>query len=85
MPKHRKKRRPTDVSFSWAKNAIITNQRKSLQIIEIEIFVINVWFKKHLFNTNYTKIVVHPSKLIYTDDKKKETHWEFDYEKGIDI
>ncbi len=50
-----------------------------------EIFVINVWFKKHLFNTNYTKIVVHPSKLIYTNDKKKETHWEFDYEKGIDI
>ena len=50
-----------------------------------EIFVINVWFKKHLFNTIHTKIIVHPSKLIYTNDKKKETHWEFDYEKGIDI
>jgi hypothetical protein len=50
-----------------------------------EIFVINVWFKKNLFNSNHIKAVVRPTKLIYTNDKKKETHWEFEYEKGIDI
>jgi len=50
-----------------------------------EIFVINVWFKKNLFNSNHIKTVVRPTKLIYTNDKKKETHWEFEYEKGIDI
>lgn len=50
-----------------------------------EIFVINVWFKKNLFNSNKVKIVIRPSKLIYTNMDKKETHWEFEYEKGIDI
>lgn len=50
-----------------------------------EIFVINVWFKKNIFNSNHVKIVVHPTKLIYTSYKNKSTHWEFDYEKGIDI
>lgn len=50
-----------------------------------EIFVINVWFKKNIFNSNYIKTIVRPTKLIYTNDKNKETHWEFEYEKGIDI
>lgn len=50
-----------------------------------EIFVINVWFKKNLFDSWHIKTVISPSKLIYTNMKKKETHWEFEYEKGIDI
>lgn len=50
-----------------------------------EIFVINVWFKRNIFNSNHIKTVVRPTKLIYTDMKKRETHWEFEYEKGIDI
>ena len=50
-----------------------------------EIFVINVWFKKNLFNSLHFKTIVRPTKLIYTDLEKKETHWEFEYEKGIDI
>lgn len=49
------------------------------------IYVCNVWFKKQFFNSNLVKIIVRPTKLIYTNDKKRETHWEFEYEKGIDI
>ena len=50
-----------------------------------KVFVIDVWFKKNLFNSNHVKIIVRPTKIIYTDEKKKTTHWEFEYEKGIDI
>jgi P pilus assembly chaperone PapD len=49
------------------------------------VYVINVWFKKQFFNSNKVKVIVRPTKLIYTDEKKKETHWEFEYEEGIDI
>ena len=49
------------------------------------VYVINVWFKKQLFNSNKVKVIVRPTKLIYTDEKKKETHWEFKYEEGTDI
>ena len=49
------------------------------------VYVINVWFKKQFFNSNKVKVIVRPTKLIYTDEKKKETHWEFKYEEGIDI
>ena len=49
------------------------------------VYSINVWFKKQFFNSNKVKIIVRPTRLIYTDEKKKETHWEFKYEEGIDI
>ena len=50
-----------------------------------EIFVIDVWFKKNIFNAIHIKTIVRPTKLIYTDMKKKNVHYEFEYEKGIDI
>lgn len=49
------------------------------------VYSFNVWFKKQFFKSNKVRIIIRPTKLIYTDEKKRETHWEFDYEKGIDI
>ena len=49
------------------------------------VYIFNVWFKKQFYKSNKVKVIIRPTKLIYTDKKKKETHWEFDYEKGIDI
>jgi hypothetical protein len=49
------------------------------------VYIVNVWFKKQFFKSNKVKVIVRPTKLIYTDEKRKETHWEFKYEEGIDI
>lgn len=49
------------------------------------IYPCYVWFKKQFFGSNLVKIIVRPTRLIYTNDKKRETHWEFKYEEGIDI
>lgn len=49
------------------------------------VYVCNIWFKKQIFGSNLVKTIVRPTKLIYTNENKHETHWEFEYEKGIDI
>jgi hypothetical protein len=49
------------------------------------VYIVNVWFKKQFYKSNKVKIIARPTRLIYTNEKKRETHWEFDYEKGIDI
>lgn len=50
-----------------------------------QVYIVNVWFKKQFFHSNKVKVIIRPTKLIYTNEKKKETHWEFKYEEGIDI
>lgn len=47
-------------------------------------YVVHFWFKKQIFHTNHAKSVIHPLKCIRTDEKKKITHWTFEYEKGLD-
>ena len=48
------------------------------------IYPITIWFKKFIFRSNKVDIIIRPTKLIYTDNKKKITYWEFKYEEGID-
>lgn len=60
------------------------NKLPNLNINE-NVFVFNVFFKKQIYGSNLVKIIVRPTKVIYTNAKKKETHWEFIYEKGTDI
>lgn len=49
------------------------------------VYPITIWFKKQFFNSNKVKTIIRPTKLIYTDEKKKETHWEFKYEEGTEV
>ena len=49
------------------------------------VYIFNVFFKKQIYGSNVVKIIVRPTKVIYTNEKKKETHWEFIYEKGIEV
>ena len=48
-------------------------------------YVINVWFKKYIFGTNYTKLVVKPKLLKKTIEKKKQIHVEIDFERGVEV
>lgn len=47
-------------------------------------YLVHFWFKKQIFHSNHVKSVIHPTKCIRTDEKKKRTHWVFEYEKGLD-
>lgn len=48
-------------------------------------YVINVWFKKYIFGTNYTKLVVKPKLLKKTIEDKKQIHVEIDFEEGVEV
>lgn len=48
------------------------------------VYPITIWFKKQFYKSNKVKTIIRPTRLIYTDEKKRETHWEFKYEEGID-
>ena len=48
-------------------------------------YKVQFWFKKQIFKSNHVKSIVHPTKLLYTDEKKKELHYSFEYETGVEI
>jgi hypothetical protein len=47
------------------------------------IYVVHFWFKKQIFYSNHVKCVIHPTKLLYTQNNI--THRAFEYEKGIEV
>lgn len=49
------------------------------------IYIVRFWFKKHIFKTNYVKCVIHPTTILKTEETKKHTHWNFEYEKGVEL
>ena len=49
------------------------------------IYVVDFWFKKQIFKSNHVKCVIHPTTLLYVDEKKKITYWNFEYEKGVEL
>lgn len=55
------------------------------EIPSTNIYVANFWFKKQIFKSMHVKCVIHPTRLLYTDYKKRETHWSFEYETGVDV
>lgn len=46
-------------------------------------YIINVIGKKHIFGTNYVKIIVRPVKML--KNIKGEIHATIDYERGIEL
>ena len=49
------------------------------------VYVVHFWFKKQIFKSNHVKCVIRPTTLLKTEDKKKRTHWNFEYEKGVEV
>lgn len=63
---------------------------KKLKINENEApaensYVINVWFKKQLFNNNLAGVIVRPVRLLKNDENRKKTYWGTTLETGIEI
>ena len=48
-------------------------------------YLVHFWFKKQIFHSNHVKSIIHPIRCLRTDEKRKETHWIFEYENGVDI
>jgi len=48
-------------------------------------YVVNVWFRKHIFMTNYAKVVLVPMRVLYYDKDKRETHLESILYEGAEI
>ena len=49
------------------------------------IYLVHFWFKKQIFKSNHVKSIIHPTKILYTDERRKTTHWNFEYEEGVDV
>lgn len=49
------------------------------------IYLVHFWFKKQIFKSNHVKSLIHPTNILYTDEKRKITHWSFEYEKGVNV
>lgn len=48
-------------------------------------YVVHFWFKKQFFKKNHVKSVIHPTTILKTEEDKKITHWNFEYEKGSEV
>lgn len=49
------------------------------------VYLVHFWFKKQIFRSNHVKSVVHPTHVLFTDEKRKTTHWKFEYEEGVKV
>lgn len=72
--------------YMYANNQYIKKIRlKNVENLFSSSYVINVWFKKYIFGTNYTKLVVRPKLLKKTIEDKKQIHVEIDFERGVEV
>lgn len=49
------------------------------------IYVAHFWFKRQIFKSLHVKSVIHPTRLLHTDENKKQMHWSFEYESGVEV
>ena len=48
-------------------------------------YVINIWFKKYIFGTIFTKAIVKPKLLKKTIEDKRQIHVEIEFERGVEV
>ena len=63
---------------------------KKLKIAEQEApadnsYSFNVYFKKKLFGSNISGVIVRPVRLLKNDEKNRKTYWGVIFETGIEI
>ena len=49
------------------------------------VYVVHFWFKRQIFKAIHVKSVIHPTRCLGSNEKKKITHWSFEYEKGVEV
>lgn len=47
------------------------------------VYVVNCYFKKQIFNNNFVKVVVHPTKFLYAN--KNQIHYACELEEGVEL
>ena len=47
-------------------------------------YILNCWFKKQIFKSNHIRTIVHPTTFLYIDEKKKQLHYSFVIEEGVE-
>lgn len=66
-------------------NGIRIKRLKIVDINDIKPMSINVWGHRELFHRIKVNVFIRPTRLLFTNEKRKETHWGVVFEKGVDI
>ena len=64
----------------WVKTIHISENEKPLS----KVYVCRILFRKHLFATNYAKVVLLPIRILFNDPIKKEIHIESILYEGVE-
>lgn len=48
------------------------------------IYILHCWFKKQIFKSNHIRAIVHPTNFLYIDENKKQVHYSFVFEEGVE-
>ena len=47
-------------------------------------YIMHSWFKNQIFKNFHIRAVVHPTRFLYADNKKKQVHYSFVFEEGVE-
>ena len=47
-------------------------------------YILHCWFKKQIFKSNHIITIVHPTRFLYIDENKKQVHYSFVFEEGVE-
>ena len=48
------------------------------------VYILHCWFKKQIFKSNHIRAIVHPTCFLYIDENKKQVHYSFVFEEGVE-
>lgn len=48
------------------------------------VYILHCWFKKQIFKSNHIRAIVHPTNFLYIDENKKQVHYSFVFEEGVE-
>lgn len=48
------------------------------------VYILHCWFKKQIFKSNHIRAIVHPTNFLYIDENKKQIHYSFVFEEGVE-
>lgn len=48
------------------------------------VYILHCWFEKQIFKSNHIRTIVHPTNFLYIDENKKQVHYSFVFEEGVE-
>lgn len=73
--------------YLYYNGVLIKRIKASLDVVNDKKhkYIINVYFKKQLFNSNKVNIIVSPTVLLHTDEKRKKIYMGVAIERGATL